>query len=243
MSQQQAQAQAQSPAAKRLLEHVKKSRVNITVTDVNGQEFVMTPLTVKQFSRVVEAQQNDDTIAVLAVVEENIEPKNVPLYVLEQIIVQMYKQKNELKHDIRCTKCQKTSEHVLSDKLLQHTAISHPEIQLTGMKLKMNYPDAKSTLLLQNAGISDIINTVLNNVYAIDVGSETLVVVPTAVADNEISKEELAEVITHLDATGVSNIINFVKNIPTVVYTAPVKCNHCQHEGLYTQKGLAAIIY
>lgn len=106
------------------------------------------------------------------------------------------------------------------------------------MRIFMRYPTAIEqeyfSLLKDEAdGVKRLINLALNCVSKLEAGGQTLVV------GEDITKEELTELMELATEQVFEKMIKYIETVPTLSYSMPLKCPKCGYEDIVTLKGLA----
>ena len=107
------------------------------------------------------------------------------------------------------------------------------EIELTeGVKLKLRMPTVKEKDYFSTEKSRDAFNLAMNCVCEVITPSETMIV------GEDLSREELTEVIEYMDVNVFAEIMKWVGSLPRLELNFPVRCPKCRHEEVISLEGL-----
>lgn len=101
-----------------------------------------------------------------------------------------------------------------------------------GLTLNMRHPNVLEREYF-NAESEEAFNLAMRCIYSVDTGTEIMKV------GEDVSYEEISEVIEYLDEKSFGQLVDFVNNIPTIAMHIPLKCPTCGHREVAVLRGLA----
>lgn len=207
--------------------------------------FAVKELKLLMMANASESAQDEQVLQVLEQCIETvgIDVKSLPSHDIELLFIDLYKISKGtsiIPVKFRCThtdeegkicgseiNCKVNLNNVTFD------SMTEKKIELSnGLTLNMRYPNILEREYF-NDEVKETFNLAMRCIESVDTGSEVMVV------GEDVSGEEIAEVIEYLDETSFTKLMTFVTEIPTVTLSMPLKCPSCGHTEVITLKGLA----
>lgn len=222
-------------------------RATITLSD--GREVTMRAFAVKELKLLMMAHTSESAqdTQVLQVLDQCIETpgitsKELPSHEIERLYIELYKiskGSSIIPVQYRCTQ-----EHDgetcntpinVNVNLNNVTVEGHQESTVAlanGLVLNMRYPNVIEREYFDNHDENDVFNLAVRCIASVDTGTEVMVV------GEDVTAEEVSEVIEYLDEKSFAALLTFVQNIPTVTMSFPLRCPKCGHKEVVTLRGL-----
>ncbi|CAJ1785287.1 hypothetical protein [Aeromonas jandaei] len=223
------------------------SRANRTTVETSIGPITVRQMLLRELKQMIDLQeqadQADTPIKVLALMNSCIETEGVDLLSLSAsdaervyLAIHTLTQGNALKTTLFCGQCEQEFQDNLNLDLVAVSGVTQKEIHLdNGLTLNMRAPTMAESLV-SAADEQQIFNLAIRCISSVNTGNETLVV------GEDLSPEDLKEVIDYLDESGFAALYGFMTDLPTVVLRQPCKCPHCETEDVLSLRGLAEII-
>ena len=212
--------------------------------DVTMRAFAVKELKLLMMANASESGQDEQVLQVLdqCIETEGVTAKTLPSHDIELLFVELYKISKGtslVPVRFRCTHQNEDGEVCgtpinVNANLNNITVEGNSETTVklaNGLTLNMRHPNVLEREYF-NTESEEAFNLAMRCIFSIDTGSEVLVV------GEDVSYEEVAEVIEYLDEKSFGALVDFVNNIPTIVMHMPLKCPQCGHREVVTLRGL-----
>lgn len=234
----------------KLIEFASAGLPRATAKISDGRDVTMRAFAVKELKLLMMADasgsaQDEQVLQVLnqCIETEGVDAKYLPSHDIEVLFVELYKISKGtslVPVKFRCTHENEDGESCntpinVNANLNNISVEGNKETTVAlanGLVLNMRHPNVLEREYF-GAENEEAFNLAMRCIYSIDTGTEVMVV------GQDVSYEEVAEVIEYLDEKSFGSLVDFVGNIPTIVMHIPLKCPHCGHKEVVTLRGLA----
>lgn len=234
----------------KLIEFASAGLPRATTKISDGREVTMRSFAVKELKLLMmasasETAQDEQVLQILdqCIETDGVSAKTLPSHDIEMLFVELYKiSKGSSSIPVRFV-CNHTNEDgdvcktaITTNANLNNVSVegnSEKSIKLSnGLILNMRHPNVLERDYF-SAESEDSFNLAMRCIETIDTGTETMKV------GEDVSYEDVSEVIEYLDEKSFGELVDFVNNIPTIVLHIPLKCPSCGHKEVVTLRGLA----
>lgn len=223
-------------------------RATIKLSD--GREVTMRAFAVKELKLLMMAHtsstaQDTQVLQILdqCIETEGLSSKTLPSHEIERLYIELYKiskGSSLIPVQYKCT--QDVDGEICNNPINVNINLNNVTVEghqrdtvelANGLTLKMRYPNVLEREYFNDYSENDIFNLAIRCIESVDTGTEVMVV------GEDVSAEELSEVIEYLDEKSFSSLLEFVQNIPTVTTSFPLRCSKCGHKEIITLRGLS----
>lgn len=213
--------------------------------DVTMRAFAVKELKLLMMASASETAQDEQVLQILdqCIETEGVSAKTLPSHDIEMLFVELYKiSKGTSTIPVRF-RCNHTDEEgkVCKTPITVNANLNNVKVEgnaekaitlSNGLILNMRHPNVLERDYF-SAESEESFNLAMRCIESVDTGTEVMKV------GEDVSYEEIAEVIEYLDEKSFGDLVDFVNNIPTIVLHIPLKCPVCGHKEVVTLRGLA----
>lgn len=227
-----------------VLNKSKKVKIQTTVGDIEVREML-----VKELKQIISLGERDientsetmiEMIKIIdgCILTPNVSMNNLPSADVEKIYLSLHRltKGDILDMPLHCGYCDKDFSASINLNLVNQSNEQAKQIHLdTGLVLNMRAPTMLESLI-SVADSNQIFNLAIRCIHSVDTGTETMVV------GEDITPEEMKEVVEYMNENSLAALVNFIETIPTIVLRAPVECEHCKAKDVIELSGLSEIL-
>ncbi|MFV3353502.1 hypothetical protein [Aeromonas veronii] len=227
---------------KAVMEKTNKVTVELTIGNVEIRQML-----VKELKQIIDlGSMEDASLAMIEMIKiidgcilsPDISMNNLPSVDVEKIYLALHRltKGDTIDMPLHCGHCEKEFTSKVNLSLVQQSNEQAKQIHLdTGLVLNMRAPTMLESLI-SAADSNQIFNLAIRCIHSVDTGTETMVV------GEDITPEELREVVEFFNENSFAELVHFIETIPTIVLRAPVECEHCKAKDVIELSGLAEIL-
>lgn len=227
-----------------VLNKSKKVKIHTTVGEIEVREMLVKEL--KQIIALGEfgiENTSESMIEMIKIIDgciltPNVSMNNLPSVDVEKIYLALHRltKGDTVDMPLHCGHCDKEFTAPINLNLVHQSNEQIKSITLdTGLILNMRAPTMLESLI-SAADSNQIFNLAIRCIHSVDTGTETMVV------GEDITPEELREVVEFFNENSFAELVHFIETIPTIVLRAPVECEHCKAKDVIELSGLAEIL-
>ncbi|MGL5404370.1 MAG: hypothetical protein ACRC9I_11590 [Acinetobacter sp.] len=221
-----------------------------TIKMQDGREITMRAFAVKELKLLMmahtsESAQDTQVLQILdqCIETEGVSSKELPSHEIERLYIELYKiskGSSLIPVQYKCT--QEHDGEICNTPINVNVNLNNVVVEghqsdtvklANGLTLNMRYPNVLEREYFNDHNENDVFNLAVRCIKSVDTGTEVMVV------GEDVTAEEVSEVIEYLDEKSFAAILEFVQNIPTVTMSFPLRCSKCGHKEVVTLRGLA----
>ncbi|MFM5008357.1 gp26 family baseplate hub assembly chaperone [Aeromonas veronii] len=227
---------------KAVMEKTNKINVELTIGNVEVRQML-----VKELKQIIDLGSMEDESAAMVemikiidncILTPGVSMNTLPSIDVETIYLALHRltKGDTVEMKLHCGHCDKEFDQNIYLALAHQSNEQAKQIKLdTGLVLNMRAPTMLESLI--GAADSDqIFNLAIRCIESVDTGTETMVV------GEDISPEEMREVVEFFNENSFAELVKFIETIPHLYLRQPVECPHCQEQDLVELNGLAEIL-
>lgn len=225
-----------------VMEKTNKVNVELSIGPVEVRQML-----VKELKQIIDLGSiEDERVAMVEMVKildnciltPNVSMNSLPSIDVEMIYLALHRltKGDTVEMKLHCGHCETEFDQTIYLALAHQSNEQEKQIKLdTGLVLNMRAPTMLESLI--SAADSDqIFNLAIRCIESVDTGTETMVV------GEDISQEELKEVVEFFNENSFAELVKFIETIPSLYLRQPVCCPHCDKDDLVELTGLAEIL-
>lgn len=237
----------------KLIEFASAGLPRTTFTISDGTSVKMRAFAVKELKMLMMANesgsaQDEQVLNVLdqCIETDGVTAKHLPAHDVEMLFIELYKISkgtsrvpvqfrctNDVEVDGKMKPCKAPIKVSVDLNTAHVSGEAETKVTLTnGLVLNMRYPTVLEREYFTDTA-NDLFNMAMRCIVSVTTPAETLVV------GEDVSEEEVAEVIEYMDEKSLEAMLTFIGTIPTVEIKFPLKCPKCGHEEIVVLRGLA----